>query len=189
VFSRSLTIVLLRRWIGRGYHPVIDQASHCGDSEVLSARHLGLAQFGALKLGQPDEKPAFTDFVWFTMLFTAGIGVQFYSLAANETIDNFRGYPNVHVTPWTTDDERAQQAIFITQFHWGLHAWAAYIVVALNLAIVCYRKGYPLSLRYGFQPLLGDKIVNSWVGDLIDALAIAITTLAIAAQLGCGLAV
>ncbi|WP_337237197.1 BCCT family transporter, partial [Salmonella enterica] len=53
--------------------------------------------------------------------------------------------------------QAAQLAMGATMFHWGLHPWAIYGVVALSLAFFCYNKGLPLSMRSVFYPLLGDR--------------------------------
>ena len=42
-----------------------------------------------------------------------------------------------------------------TIYHWGLHPWAIYAVVALALALFSFNKGLPLSIRSIFYPLLG----------------------------------
>ncbi len=73
----------------------------------------------------------------------------------------------------------------ITFTHWGVHAWAIYAVVGLSLAYFTHRKGLPLTLRSGFQPLLGKRI-NGWAGDAVDIFAICGTLFGIATSLGLG---
>ena len=43
-------------------------------------------------------------------------------------------------------------------FHWGVHAWAIYAVVALSLAYFAFRQGLPLTIRSSLYPLIGDRI-------------------------------
>lgn len=38
------------------------------------------------------------------------------------------------------DNVRAQWAMNLTFFHWGIHAWVTYCIVGLLLGAVVYRK-------------------------------------------------
>ena len=147
---------------------------------------LGMSKYGNIKLGRDDEKPKYDDLSWFAMLFACGIGIGLYYYGVTEPMYYYNGYPNLQKPGWTNDDQRAQQALFITIFHWGLHGWAPYITVALCLGLVCFRQGRPLSIRYCFLPLVGEKVVLGTVGDIIDALSIACTTFGVCTSLGLG---
>ncbi|SMN12884.1 High-affinity choline uptake protein BetT [Bathymodiolus heckerae thiotrophic gill symbiont] len=76
-------------------------------------------------------------------------------------------------------------AMAATIFHWGLHPWAIYAVVALALAFFTYNKGLPLTLRSAFYPLLGDKVWG-WAGHIIDVVAVFATLFGLATSLGFG---
>ncbi|WP_232830760.1 BCCT family transporter [Tropicimonas sp. IMCC34011] len=102
------------------------------------------------------------------------------------------------VTPGRTDwsplgasagDEREAVRIGMaaTIFHWGLHPWAIYAVVALALALFSYNKGLPLSVRSAFYPILGERVWGWW-GHLIDILAVFATLFGLATSLGLGAA-
>lgn len=121
------------------------------------------------------------------MLFSCGIGVGVYYWGVSEPMYYYRaGYGNaLWKIPLSTDDDRAQMAIFTTLFHWGLHGWCPYITVAIALGVVCYRWNLPLTMRSAFYPLLGN-LVYSPVGDFIDALSIACTTFGVCTSLGFG---
>ncbi|MFW6378773.1 MAG: BCCT family transporter, partial [Nanoarchaeota archaeon] len=79
----------------------------------------------------------------------------------------------------------AQTAMDFSFIHWGLHAWATYIVIGLALAYFSYRKGYPISIRYVFYPIFGKRIYG-WVGHSIDILAVLGTLFGVATSLGLG---
>ena len=81
--------------------------------------------------------------------------------------------------------EAAKLAMGATMFHWGLHPWAIYAVVALSLAFFTYNKGLPLSIRSIFYPILGDRAWG-WPGHLIDILAVLATLFGLATSLGLG---
>ena len=63
--------------------------------------------------------------------------------------------------------QRAQNAINITLFHWGVHGYAIYTLPAIALSFLAYRKGLPVTMRTCLYPLIGHKIYVR-VGDLID---------------------
>jgi BCCT family betaine/carnitine transporter len=89
----------------------------------------------------------------------------------------------LNVTPNTP--EAAKLALGATMFHWGLHPWAIYGVVALSLAFFTFNKGLPLSMRSVFYPILGDRTWG-WAGHIIDILAVIATLFGLATSLGLG---
>ena len=159
---------------------------YIGTQDVWFVFVLGLmfTKYRHIKLGKDDEEPAFGDYEWFSMLFACGIGVGLYTFGVQEPMSYYRGGA-LNKIPFDNDDQRAQQAIFMTLFHWGLHAWIPYVTVALTLGVVCYRQGRPMTIRSAFYPVLGDNIYGL-VGDLIDALSIACTTFGVCTSLGLG---
>ena len=79
----------------------------------------------------------------------------------------------------------ARLGMAATIFHWGLHPWAIYAVVALALALFSYNKGLPLTIRSAFHPIFGDAVWG-WVGHVIDTLAVFATLFGLATSLGFG---
>lgn len=156
------------------------------DVWVVFLLWLCFSKYGNIKLGADDEKPVFSDVVWFMLLFTCGLGIGLFYWGVSEPIYYYRGYAAMQKPGFVNEDQRAQQAIFITLFHWGLHGWIPYILCAVNMGVVCFRNGHPLSLRYCFQPLLGDKVTNGVFGDFIDAVSISCTTFGVCTSLGMG---
>ncbi len=142
---------------------------------------IGLGRYGKLRLGRDDERPSYSTFTWFSMLFTAGmgIGVLFWSVA--EPITHFQSPPS---GPGGTL-EAARGAMEITLLHWGLHGWAIYVIVGLALAFFSYRRGLPLTLRSVFHPLLGERI-NGPIGHTVDIFAVLGTMFGVATTLGLG---
>ena len=142
---------------------------------------VGFSKFGKLRLGGNDARPEFSTTAWFSMLFSAGMGIGliFYSVAE----------PMIHFLHPPTEDggtaAAAQEAMRYTFLHWGLHAWAIYALVALALAFFCYNRGLPLSIRSLFHPILGNRVYGIW-GDLIDILAVLSTLFGLATSLGIG---
>ena len=72
-----------------------------------------------------------------------------------------------------------------TIFHWGLHPWAIYGIMGLALAVFCYNRGLPLTVRSAFYPVLGERVWG-WSGHVIDVLAVFATLFGLATSLGLG---
>jgi choline/glycine/proline betaine transport protein len=143
---------------------------------------LACSRHGNLRLGDDDSRPEYSNFAWFSMLFSAGmgIGLVFWSIA--EPITHFQSNPFVEqgLTP-----EAAQVAMRLTFFHWGLHPWAIYVVVGLSLSYFSYRKKLPLTIRSALYPLIGKKIYGP-IGHTVDILAVFGTIFGVATSLGLG---
>ncbi|ABO94843.1 BCCT family transporter: glycine betaine/carnitine/choline, partial [Ostreococcus lucimarinus CCE9901] len=150
-------------------------------------------RYANIKLGQPDDRPDYSDLVWFTLIFTTGLGTGIFYFGVSEPMYYYRDDSKLLGTatnyiakiPFMNDDQRANMAMFVTFLHWGLHGWATYILVALTLGVVHYRLGRPLTLRSAFYPIVGDY-VNGLFGDLIDSMSIACTTFGLCTSLGLG---
>ncbi len=97
---------------------------------LLSVTYLGLSRYGNIKLGPDHAEPDFSYFSWFAMLFSAGMGIGLMFFGVAEPVMHYLSPPVG--TPESI--EAAKQAMKLTFFHWGLHAWAIYAIVALILA-------------------------------------------------------
>ncbi len=142
---------------------------------------LALTKYGHVKLGANDEKPEFSWLTWFSMLFSAGMGIGLLYYSAAEPILHFSNPP---VGDGGTTGA-AIQAMNLTFFHWGLHPWAIYALVGLALAYFSFRRNRPLTIRAAFHPIFGDR-VEGWVGNLIDVTAVVSTLFGVATSLGLG---
>lgn len=141
---------------------------------------LSVSNLGNIKLGTDEEEPEFSFLSWLAMLFAAGMGVGLMFFGVAEPLSHY-------LSPITSgsSEARTQQALLHTVFHWGMHAWAIYGVIALALAYFGFRYKLPLALRSCFYPLLKDKI-NGRLGDLIDVMALIATLFGIITTLGFG---
>lgn len=142
---------------------------------------LAVSRFGDIKLGPDHSQPDYSNSSWFSMLFAAGMGIGLMFFGVAEPVMHF-------LTPPVGDPntvEAAKEAMKLTFFHWGLHAWSIYAIVALILAFFSYRHGLPLTLRSALYPLIGERIYGP-IGHAIDIFAIIGTVLGIATSLGFG---
>lgn len=142
---------------------------------------IAFSRHGRVRLGPDDAEPEYGYVTWFSMLFSAGmgIGVLFWSVA--EPLNHYANPPYGEAETAAA----AQQAINLTFLHWGLHGWAIYTVVGLVLAYVVFRRGQPMAMRSTLQPLLGDRVYGP-AGHAIDVFAILGTMFGVATTLGIG---
>ncbi|WP_299875379.1 BCCT family transporter [uncultured Sulfitobacter sp.] len=150
---------------------------------------LGLAIWptaGRLNLGQDGEKPEFSNFSWFSMMFGAGIGVGMLTWAVAEPVAHFKNNPAVIQGVNTAlGADNVREAYVWSFLHWGLGAWACYAVAGLALAFFSYRRGLPLTIRSSLTPLFG-KSLSGTLGHIIDIVAVVATILGVAQTLGFG---
>jgi BCCT family betaine/carnitine transporter len=140
---------------------------------------------GKIRLGGKDARPDFSTLSWFAMLFAAGmgIGLMFWSVA--EPVGYYTDWFGTPLNVEPNTPEAKDMALGAVMYHWGLHPWAIYGVVALSLAFFAYNKGMPLTIRSAFYPILGERCWG-WAGHVIDVLAVLATIFGLATSLGLG---
>lgn len=151
---------------------------------LLFAIAVGISKFGKIKLGKDEDKPEYSNFKWFTMLFGGGmgIGLVFYSVA--EPIMHYLAPPTADPATSAAMYE-AMETVF---FHWGVHPWVIYAVGGLGLGYFAFRKDKPFLVSSALEPLLGEKRVKGGWGKAVDILAVIATIFGVATSLGLGAA-
>ena len=143
---------------------------------------IAFSKYGAITLGKEGDKPEYSTWSWFAMLFAAGMGIGLVFWGAAEPIMHYGTPP--FGEPSTI--ESAQTAMRYTFFHWGMHAWSAYAVVGMAMAYFQFRKGLPALVSSTLHPLLGDQGIKGPIGKLVDILAVFATIFGVATSLGLG---
>ncbi|ASK66310.1 choline transporter [Brachybacterium avium] len=152
---------------------------------VFFAIVIAASRMGQIKLGKDDDKPEFSMFSWFAMLFAAGMGIGLVFWGAAEPLTFYSEAGAPPNAAGLADPDRAERALGQTFLHWGLHAWGIYVIVGLAVAYAVHRKGRPVSIRWALEPILG-KRTDTWIGDVIDIIALVGTLFGIATSLGFG---
>lgn len=164
---------------------------------VLFCLALIFLPVGSIRLGGADATPDYGYLGWFAMLFAAGMGIGLMFFGVLEPAYYFGtpwgDEPLGVVRPFAEDgtlipenvEPARRMALAATSFHWALHPWAIYAIVALALALFSYNKGLPLSIRSAFYPILGERVWGWW-GHLIDIMAVFATIFGLATSLGLG---
>ncbi len=162
---------------------------------VLVALGIMVSPLGKVRLGGTEARPDYSYAGWLAMLFAAGMGIGLMFFGVAEPISHYASSlaadagtadswaPLAGAAGDTAEAERLGMAATI--FHWGLHPWAIYAIVALSLALFCYNKGLPLSIRSMFYPVFGERVWG-WTGHVIDTLAVFATLFGLATSLGIG---
>ncbi|MGL4712059.1 MAG: BCCT family transporter [Shewanella sp.] len=140
-----------------------------------------VSRFGDIKLGPDHAVPDYSYKSWIAMLFSAGMGIGLMFFGVAEPVMHYLAPPDT--TPESL--AAAKEAMKITFFHWGIHAWAIYAVVALSLAYFSYRHKLPLLPRSALYPLIGERIYGP-VGHTVDTFAVLGTMFGVATSLGFG---
>ncbi|KMZ42292.1 MULTISPECIES: BCCT family transporter [Bacillales] len=143
---------------------------------------LAFSRYGQIPLGSDDDEPEYSLPTWFAMLFSAGMGIGLVFWGVAEPVSHYFA-PPAGVTGQTT--EAAQTALRYAFFHWGLHPWGIYALIALSLAYFQFRKGAKGLISSTFGPLLGERI-HGPLGKGIDILAVIATAFGVATSLGLG---
>ncbi|MGL5312808.1 MAG: BCCT family transporter, partial [Peptostreptococcaceae bacterium] len=149
---------------------------------ALCAIFLVFSKYGDIRLGKDTDRPEYSNFSWFSMLFGAGMGIGLVFFGAVEPMKHF-------IAPFGLEAGSSEALTYSMQqsfIHWGIHPWAAYSIMGLALAYFQFRKGAPGLISSVFLPILGEKGVKGPIGKTIDILAVFTTVTGIATSLGMG---
>ncbi|MBW2941797.1 BCCT family transporter [Zhongshania aquimaris] len=165
---------------------------------VLICIGLVISPLGRVRLGGTEATPDYSYLGWFSMLFAAGMGIGLMFYGVSEPLTHFSTSfagtvsENGVRTDWAplggaVGDAEASRRLGMaaTIYHWGMHPWAIYALMALGLALFSFNKGLPLTIRSVFYPLLGERVWG-WPGHIIDILAVLATLFGLATSLGLG---
>jgi len=148
---------------------------------LIFCMFVALSSYGNIKLGPDHSEPDYSYLSWFAMLFSAGMGIGLLFFGVAEPVMHFANPP---VGEGGTI-QAAREAMTITFFHWGLHAWAIFAVTGLALAYFSFRHGLPLTIRSALYPLIGERIYGP-IGHMVDIFAVLGTMFGVATSLGFG---
>ncbi len=144
---------------------------------------LASRRYGKIRLGHDEDRPEFGRASWYAMLLSAGMGIGLVFFGVGEPVSHL-AEPPFGMAPAGTE-EAGSLGMRYAFFHWGLHPWAIYAVVALAIAYFKFRKEKRGLVSSAFYPLLGDRVEGP-LGKAIDVLAIFATLFGVATSLGLG---
>ncbi|MDP2515500.1 BCCT family transporter [Photobacterium damselae subsp. piscicida] len=169
-----------------------------GNIFVLVCLGLIVTPLGRVRIGGTEATPDYSYAGWLAMLFAAGMGIGLVFFGVSEPMSHFSSalggvtVENGVRTDWAplmgaegNTEAAAALGMAATIYHWALHPWSVYALLALGLAIFSFNKGLPLTMRFIFYPLFGERVWG-WVGHIIDILAVVATVFGLATSLGYG---
>ena len=144
---------------------------------------LAFSKYGKIRLGKDCEKPEYSDFHWYAMLFCGGtgIGLVFWSIA--EPLSHYAEPPE-GIAPGTI--EAANFAVRTCFLHWGITQWMCFALVALGISFFMYRKEKNAQISNLMSPIVGEKLTQGWFGKVIDIFSVVVSFAGVATSLGLG---
>ncbi|QYJ03029.1 BCCT family transporter [Nocardioides panacisoli] len=143
---------------------------------------VAISKYGSIRLGGDQERPAYSNISWFTMLFAGGIGTVLMFWGVAEPIFHFETPPRGEA-PFSSG--AANDAMSIAIYHLGLHTWAIFTLPGLAFGYFIYRYDLPFRVSSVFYPFLGEKI-HGPIGRTIDIFAVLGTLFGVAVSIGLG---
>jgi choline/carnitine/betaine transport len=141
---------------------------------------------GSLRIGAANEKPEFSRFSWFAMLFGAGIGIGMLTYSTGEPLAHFSSNPDIiRGTLEARSAQAVRPAYVYTFLHWGFAAWCTYALVGLAIGYVSYRRNLPLTIRSSLAPIFGQAMSGN-AGHVVDIVAVVATILGVSVTMGLG---
>lgn len=150
---------------------------------IIFLAFIGLSKWGNIKLGKDDEKPEYSNFSWFAMLFcgATGIGLVFWSIA--EPLSHYVLPPSGFEAGTVQAAEFSIRTCFL---HWGITQFACFAIVGLGLAYFQFRKGKSALISNLLEPLIGEKATKGLLGKVVDIFSVIVTFSGVATSLGLG---
>ncbi|SFG34454.1 BCCT family transporter [Oribacterium sp. WCC10] len=137
-----------------------------GLGTAIVSVYIACSRYGNIVLGEQDEKPKYSFFVWGSMMFTCGLAadILFYSLCE---------WLLYWEDPHTAEMGNLMDwSSTFTLFHWGPIPWGFYLVLAVAFGFMLHvRKRKRQKYSEACRPILG-KYTDRLPGRLIDLLAV-----------------
>ncbi|MRG87851.1 glycine betaine uptake BCCT transporter [Salinibacillus xinjiangensis] len=149
---------------------------------LVVSLYLLVSPVGRIRLGKQDEKPEFSRPTWIAMLFSAGMGIGLVFYGTSEPISH---YAVSSPTGELGTEQGIKDALRFTFFHWGIHAWSLYAIVALAIAYFHFRHERLGLISATLRPILGNR-VEGGLGRAIDVFSVIATVIGVATSLGFG---
>ena len=149
---------------------------------VIYLAYLAFSRFGDVVLGDPKERPEFGDISWYSMLFSAGMGVGILFWGAAEPLTHYLNNP-IHDSQTT---EAARAAMAITMLHWGVHGWGVYTLCAVAVAYYGFRKRKSYLVSSSLTGLSPIKALDRPLAVIVDLTATIAIVFGLAASLAMG---
>ncbi|MGI9477342.1 MAG: BCCT family transporter [Hyphomicrobiaceae bacterium] len=148
---------------------------------LITSIVLAVSRFGDIKLGDDHDIPEFSTVSWLSMLFAAGMGVGLLYWGTAEPLTHYLAISTVQ-----DPRQAANSALFITNFHWGFHAWAVYALTGLVIGYFGFRLKCPNLISAPLVCVYGENTATKAAGWLFDLLAIVAIAIGVGGSIAMG---
>ena len=132
----------------------------------LVSIYLCMSKYGDIVLGEPNERPKYSFFMWGSMMFTCGLAADILFYSFSEWV---MYATNPHITELGTVQEWA--GVF-PLFHWSFIPWGFYLVLAVAFGFMLHvRKRNRQRFSEACRPILGNQ-TDGVIGRIIDLIAV-----------------
>lgn len=132
----------------------------------LISLYIAASKYGDIVLGEQNEKPKYSFFVWGSMMFTAGLAADILFYSFSEWI-LYATDPHIA----ELGDMQKWSSVYPI-FHWSLIPWGFYLVLAVAFGFMLHvRKRERQKYSEACRPILGKYTDGIW-GRMIDLLAV-----------------
>ncbi|PWJ39169.1 BCCT family transporter [Sediminitomix flava] len=145
--------------------------------------YIASSRFGQVVLGPPNERPEFSDFSWYSMLFSAGMGVGILFWGTAEPLHHFFSPP----VGESKSILAAQNSMAISVFHWGLHAWGIYTICAVGVAYYGFRKRKKYLISSSIIDFSAKRNTRKLTRSIVDLISILAVIFGVSTSLGMGI--
>lgn len=145
--------------------------------------YLALGRFGGVVLGDPGVRPEFSNISWYSMLFSAGMGVGILFFGSAEPMSHYLDPPLAE----PGSERAARTAIAFSVFHWGLHAWGIYTICAAGVAYYGFRKRKKYLISSSILDVTSSPTARKVVKSATDMISTLAVVFGVSASLGLGI--
>ena len=150
---------------------------------LLFLLYLAFGRFGKVVLGDPGRRPEFSNLSWYSMLFSAGMGVGILFYGSAEPMSHYLNPPLQEARSLAA----ARGAVAFSVFHWGLHAWAIYTVCAAAVAYYGFRKRKKYLISSSLLDVARTKGTRRSIKGFADLVSTLAVIFGVSASLGLGI--
>jgi glycine betaine transporter len=149
---------------------------------VLFLLYLIVGPWGKIKLG--DEKPEYSFFSFFAMLYSAGFAAGVVFWGPTEALFYYDS-PSPLFDVQAGTSEAMTIAVQQTLFHWALPQLAVFTIMGIAIGYFTYNyEKVPLRVSSALTPLIGRDNLDGAAAKIIDTLAVFATIGGVATSLG-----
>lgn len=145
---------------------------------LFSLIGLSLSSLGSIRIGGKQAKPEYSWMSWIAMLFSAGMGVGLIVYGPAE--------PLFHYQFLSDDPQATTQAIVNSIYHWGIHTWAIYALMAIAFAYCFYNRRKKMHITHLAFSRSNKETSSQKPFFLLELITIVAVIAGIAASLGVG---